>query len=104
MTIDPLTKPLALQAPPRAYLFSQELVSIGAPSDPTPGDRDLALEHELLEVINRHIRQRSLHPQTASRTLTCMAIDSLCHVAWLPPALREAMAALKRAARHHAAA
>lgn len=50
--------------------------------------RDEQLENDLIQVINKHIKQRQVHPQTVSHTLTLMAMDTLEFLAWLPQNLQ----------------
>ena len=50
--------------------------------------RDEQLESDLVEVINRHIQKRQVHPQNVSHTLTLMAMDTLDFLAWLPQNLQ----------------
>lgn len=50
--------------------------------------RDEQLESDLIEVINQHIQERQVHPQSVSHTLTLMAMDTLGFLAWLPQNLQ----------------
>lgn len=50
--------------------------------------RDEQLENDLIEVINKNIKLRQVHPQTVSHTLTLMAMDTLDFLAWLPQNLQ----------------
>jgi hypothetical protein len=62
--------------------------------------RDETLESELIDVINKHIKERQLHPQEAAETMTWMAIDMIDHIAWLPIYLQWAKTSLQEALLH----
>lgn len=51
---------------------------------------DEQLENDLIEVINRHISERNIHPQAVSETLASMSVDTLGYLAWLPQSLQSA--------------
>jgi hypothetical protein len=61
---------------------------------------DAELESDLIDVINRHIDARNLHPQVASEVLAIMASDVLKALAWLPGNVREADKSLRSAIAH----
>lgn len=59
--------------------------------------RNEALENDLIAVINQHIKEHQLDPQTASHTLTLMAIDTLDAISWHPQNLQCARIYLEQA-------